>query len=62
MPRGAMGVALKENKPLSTLCAKSRGFFQHAWSMLRVASHCGVSRHQFALEKDLGRSTMPARK
>ncbi len=29
--------------------------------MLRVALHCGVSRHQFAMGKDLGRPAMPTR-
>jgi hypothetical protein len=62
VPRGAMGVASKESKPSSAVCAKSRGFCQLGQSMLKVASHCGVSRHQFDMGKDLERPAMLARK
>jgi hypothetical protein len=57
-----MGIALKEKEPSRALWAERRGFCRQGRSMLRVASHCLVRRHQFAMGKDFGRPAMPKRK
>ena len=62
VPSGAMGVASEENKSSRASCANRRRFWQHGRSMLKVALHWVVSRHQLAMGKDLGSPMIPDRK
>ncbi len=59
---GSHGRSVEREGPSRASWAERRGFCRQGQSMLRVASHCLVRRHQLAMGKDFGRPAMPKRK
>ena len=55
-----MGVASKEYEPSIALKADSAGFWRQGRIMLSVRLHCLISRHQFAMGKEVESPAMPA--
>ena len=55
-----MGVASKDYEPSIALKADSAGFWRQGRIMLSVRLHCLISRHQFAMGKEVESPAMPA--